>query len=87
LDLSSLHGKRIAVVLKRDQDELVVPGVGRYEQDAMLGMVLRISPTVPSAGDPMLLLQEEQWDREIRSDELDGCDYRIDVSISAADAS
>ena len=68
--------KRIAIELMHGTKPRRFSGESRFENDAMLGPVLRIRLTggrSPSETD--VLIAESDWDGRIVPDASDGCDY------------
>jgi hypothetical protein len=79
VDLSQYHGKRICVLLHAAGRTVPACGLASYEQDDLLGGVLRIkldSPAGSEVADVVdLLISESQWNGEITTEcELD-CDF------------
>ena len=70
------HGKRIAIVLMYRNRPTMFWGAAQYQDDELLGPVLRIrlqGGTSPSETD--VIIAEKEWDGRVMPDSLYGCDF------------
>ena len=78
-DLSIYAGKEIAVLFEFDGVVHVVKGTAVYEEDDLLGWVLRIvvpEGETPSADVPSeVLIAETEWQGKVTSGDAYGCDF------------
>ena len=84
MNLARFGTKRVALILRRLDWRCVVRGTATYEQDPVLGGLLRITSSagIPeSTAEPEFILQEETWDGTIAPDEQFGCDYSIELFV------
>ena len=70
------HGKRIAVVLTYGDRVRMFAGVAQYQDDELLGPILRIRlKQGQSTGETDLIISEKEWQGRILPDSLHGCDF------------
>ena len=70
------QGKRIAIVLPWRDRSRMFSGVAQYEDDELLGPVLRIRLRKgKSPGETDLIISEREWNGRILPDSLHGCDF------------
>ena len=84
MNLARFATKRVALILRRLDWRCVVRGTAIYEQDPVLGGVLRIRSLAEfpeSAAEPEFILQEETWDGTIEPDEQFGCDFSVELFV------
>jgi hypothetical protein len=83
MNLSQLDGKRIAVVLERDNKQIVACGDAWYEVDQDLGHCLRVEIS-ETPGKPHIFFTEGAEGCEFERDSQYGCDYAVTVRMDAA---
>jgi hypothetical protein len=72
----------MALLFHHARPRRVVRGVARYEQDPVLGAVLRICSASKPASPPddfEIILQEETWEGDIVPDQQFDCDFCIAI--------
>jgi len=74
--LSHLHRRSIAVHFKAQGEDRLVLGEGVWEDDPQLGAILHIQ-FPDRAEDGEFLVLEEEWQGEVESGALAGCDFLI----------
>ncbi len=82
MKLSDYAGKRIAVVVRVGQEDRVFRGVAAYEQDPLLGVVLKVRAEQErsAAGGPTsLVFQLAAWEGTLVPDGRHGCDFSVTV--------
>ena len=73
---SPYHGKRIAIVLMYRDRATMFSGMAQYQDDELLGAVLRIPlKRGKSPGETDLIISEREWDGRVLPDSLHGCDF------------
>ena len=78
--LARCHGKRVAVALDHpERRHVLVHGQAVYEQDPLLGRVLRIELEAPGSGGTALLVAERHFRGPLYSGRRFGCDYLLDL--------
>ncbi len=73
---SQYHGKRIAIVLMYRNRPTMFWGAAQYQDDEVLGPVLRIrlqGGNTPSETD--VIIAENEWDGRVVPDSRYGCDF------------
>lgn len=73
--LAGFDGHRIAVVMNQGGQQVVLKGRALYTRDTKLGNVLRISVESSDAGDPVIVVSEDQWNGRIIPDLEHGCTF------------
>lgn len=75
-EFAKYDGQRIAVALPSPRCTVVISGIARFCNDALLGPGLRIMPAL--AGHPSdveVIITEDGWNGQIVSGARYGCDY------------
>ncbi len=73
--LAEFDGQRLAVVLRRGRDEVVMRGKASFVRDTTVGSSLCIRLDDEEPGQPVLMLSEEEWNGRIVPDFHHGCDF------------
>ena len=80
--LSGFDGKRIAIVLRRDDHTSVLHGTATYERDQKLGNILTIHIDTgrgETQGNPELVIAEDRWRGKLVADTQHGCEYKLEL--------
>ena len=88
LKLSDYAGKRIAVLVRVGQEDRVFRGVAAYEQDPLLGVVLKVRAEQErsAAGGPTsLVFQLAAWEGALVPDKRHGCDFSVAVDRAGSE--
>lgn len=78
------HGKRIAVVIRRDGNRQVFYCTAVFEEDEDLGPILRIPLQEGDElvkGSPSFILRGNGSSEYLVEDDQYGCDFRIDLGL------
>ena len=80
--LARCHGKRVAVALDHPvRRHVLVHGQAVYEQDPLLGRVLRIELDASGGSSTALLVAERHFRGPLYSGRRFGCDYLLDLRM------
>jgi hypothetical protein len=81
LSLADLDEKRVAIVLHREGDTVVLTGVAVISEDVMLGRVLRVEvgEAARSIDTNIFMIPEADIKRLVHRQSLQGCDYCIAI--------
>ena len=79
ISLVDLNNERIAIVLQREGQTVVLTGVGMTANDPTLGSVLRVELDEEdgSLSNPALVIPEADIETLVHRQSVNGCDYCI----------
>lgn len=73
--LSEFDGQSMAVILHKGQKRIVLRGMATFVRDDTLGNSLQVQLDDSDAGQPILILSEDEWNGRIIPDFHHGCDF------------
>ncbi len=73
--LAELDGQRLAIILRKGQEETVLRGKAVFIHDDSVGNSLQIVLGNDVTGKPVLILSEDEWNGRIIPDFHHGCDF------------
>ena len=76
-ELAEFDGERMAVVLRKGREKIVVCGTAAYVRDDTVGNSLRIQLNDGEPGEAVVILAEDQWNGRIIPDFHHGCRYCV----------
>ena len=75
--LADFDGHRMAVVMRRGGDRVVLHGTATFVRDDSIGNTLNIRLDKNEPGHPVLVISEKEWDGRIIPDLHHGCDFCV----------
>jgi len=73
--LSEFDGHKMAVIVDKGQDRVVLRGEATFVEDDHVGRSLQIHLEDDEPGYPVVVLSEDEWDGRIIPDFHYGCDF------------
>ncbi|MCO6454695.1 MAG: hypothetical protein J5I93_05270 [Pirellulaceae bacterium] len=86
-EFAACDGKRVAISLPVGDQRRVLKGRARYEQDSVLGWILRVTlDGGVDDGNAQLLIRESQWQGQVIPDVAHGCNCLLIVETPDSSA-
>ena len=77
--LADFDGHRMAVLMRRGRERVVLRGTATFVRDDAVGNTLNIRLDKNEPGHPVLVISEKEWDGRIVPDFHHGCDFCVVV--------
>ncbi len=77
--LSEFDGQRMAVLMRRGHERVVLRGTATFVRDDSVGSTLMIRLDKDEPGHPVFVISEKEWDGRIVPDFHHGCDFCVVV--------